>query len=179
MTLADLNPDTTYVFRIKARDIYGNPEYYESKFTTRDVFIRGDIAFQDLTVAPKEINHSENMTILFKITNRRSQERIIGFIIEHHPPAYLIIDEENMTLKYFQFAKSISVLPNQTITYEYVLRVPNYYPGVNSIIINYQGSQALAATFTVNEIDDDSSIGTGSQSNSLITRTNLEKYWRF
>ena len=34
MTLAGLKPNTTYVFRIKAKDIYDTPEIYESNFTT-------------------------------------------------------------------------------------------------------------------------------------------------
>ena len=174
ITLYNVKPSTTYLFRVTAKDINGNPEIYESNFTTREVYIRGDIAFRDLMVTPKEISSGENVSIQFFITNKRSQERNIGFIIEHHPPVYLIIDEESMTLKFFQFAESISLQPNQTILYVYFPLSSNYV-GVNTVIINYLGGQALAETFTVNEIMDVSSIETGSQSNSLVTRSNLEK----
>ncbi len=164
MTLTGLKPNTTYVFRVKAKDIYDFPEYYESNFTTApvyleiggrpfagfDIYVR-DIWFQDLSVTPEEINYGENVTIQFNITNKGSQEKNVGFIIEHHPPAYLIIHDENMTLPYFQYAKSISLQPNQKINYKYTLRTSNYYPGVNTIIINYLGSKVLAETFTVTQ----------------------------
>lgn len=35
MTLDDLKPNTIYMFRIKAKDIYDYPEYFESNFTTK------------------------------------------------------------------------------------------------------------------------------------------------
>lgn len=187
MTLTGLKPNTTYLFRIKAKDIYDYPENHESNFTTHpvpfwawgglasdSVFRRGNIVFQDLKVTPEEIDRGDNVTIQFKITNNGDQEENIGFILEHHPPAYLIKYDENVTLPYFQYAKSVLVPPNQTIIYKYTLRSSNYYHGVNSIIINYQGSQTIAETFTVNEIKDVSSIGSDSQSTSLTTRTYLE-----
>ena len=34
VTLWELKPNTTYLFRITAKDIDKNPEYYESNFTT-------------------------------------------------------------------------------------------------------------------------------------------------
>jgi len=114
-------------------------------------FRRSDIWFQNLTVTPSEVNHGDNITIQFRITNNRALEQNIGFIIEHHPPAYMIIDNENMSLKFFQYAKSVSVRPNQTVIYKYVLSSPNYYPGVNSIIINYLGGQIIGESFTVNQ----------------------------
>jgi len=117
----------------------------------QEFFRRSDILFQNLTVTPSEVNHGENITIQFKITNNHVLEQNIGFIIEHHPPAYRIIHNENMSLKYFQYAKSVLVRPNQTVIYKYVLSSPNYYPGVNSIIINYQGGQIIGEVFTVNQ----------------------------
>jgi len=117
------------------------------------------IIFQDLTITPEEINNGENVTILFKITSKENQESTVGFIIEHHPPPYQIIDEEKLTLKYFQIAKSISIPARRTISYEYILE--SNYTGVNTIEINYQGSPILINTFKViesNKTNNDSDL---------------------
>ena len=181
LVLKKLKPNTTYLVKIKSQDDKTGVDETKIEFTTESTpdsfFRRGDIVFQDLTVTPEEI--SGNVSIQFKITNNWNQEENIGFILEHYPPTYLIIHEENMTLKYFQYAKSVIVRPNQTIIYKYTLRSSNYYHGVNSIIINYQGRQTIPETFTVNDIKDVSSIavdsiGSDSQSTSLTTRTYLE-----
>ncbi|TFH13483.1 hypothetical protein E4H04_11880 [Candidatus Bathyarchaeota archaeon] len=106
------------------------------------------ILFQDLMISPYEIYQGKNTTIRFNITNKQENEATIGFIIEHHPPPYQIIDEENMTLKYLQYAKSVIVPARSTITYEYILS--SNYAGVNTIVINYQGGPKLTDTFKVN-----------------------------
>ena len=55
--------------------------------------------FDTLTMTPNHVSIDENVTLLFKITNNENRDELVGFIIEHHPPPYLIVDNENMTLK--------------------------------------------------------------------------------
>jgi hypothetical protein len=141
----------------KAEPVLGNePDDKVPKYLVNQGFFRrSDILFQNLTVTPSEVNHEENITIQFRITNNHALEHNIGFIIEHHPPAYRIIHNKNMSLKFFQYAKSVSVRPNQTVIYKYVLGSPNYHPGVNSITINYLGGQIIGEAFTVNQPVED------------------------
>ena len=108
---------------------------------------KNTIIFQDIRITPDEITQSNNTMIRFNITNKLENEATVGFIIEHHPPAYQIIDEENMTLKYLQYAKSVTIPAKMTITYEYVLS--SNYTGVNTVVINYQGGPELTDTFKV------------------------------
>ncbi len=108
---------------------------------------KNTIIFQDLRIAPDEIHKGKNITIRFNITNKQEKEAIVGFIIEHHPPPYQIIDQENMTLKYVQYAKSVTIPAKRTITYEYILN--SNYTGVNTVMINYQGGPKLTDTFLV------------------------------
>jgi len=108
---------------------------------------KNTIIFQDIRIPPDEITPRNNTMIRFNITNKLENEVTVGFIIEHHPPPYQIIDEENMTLKYLQYAKSVTIPAKRTITYEYVLS--SNYTGVNTVVINYQGDPELTDTFIV------------------------------
>lgn len=105
------------------------------------------IIFQDLRINPEEIHQGENTTIRFNITNKQEKDAMVGFIIEHHPPPYQTNDEENRTLKYLQYAKSVNIPSKTTITYEYILS--SNYNGVNTVEINYQGGSRLTDTFIV------------------------------
>ena len=109
-----------------------------------------DTVFQGLSIWPRTISQGENITMQFMITNKLDQENTVRFIIEHHPTAYQVIDNENMTKKYFQIAKSVSIQPDRTNIYTYVLG--SNYTGVNTIIISHQGRQILYQTFTVREL---------------------------
>lgn len=110
------------------------------------------ILFQDLRISPKEIRQGANTTIRFNITSKLEQETTVGFIIEHHPPPYQVIDEENMTLKYLQYAKSSAIPTKSTITYE--CNLSTRYTGVNTIVITYLGSPMLTDTFMVTRYTD-------------------------
>ena len=107
------------------------------------------IVFDVLTITPNHVSVDENVTLLFKITNNENRDELVGFIIEHHPPPYLIVDNENMTLKYYQYAKSTTIPAGKTITYVY--RLSSEYPGVNTIVVTHEGSPVLTGTFTVSE----------------------------
>jgi len=122
--------------------------------TLRFVFdSSNEIQFQGLIISPRKISQWENITIMFIITNKQAQNDTIGFIIEHHPPAYLIIDEGNTSLKYFQYAKSVSIEAGERFFYKYVLS--SKYTGVNTVVMNYLGHQVWAESFTVYEPEVD------------------------
>jgi hypothetical protein len=119
--------------------------------------------FQDLEITPKEPYLGENVTIRFKLNNTNIQGGTVGFIIEHHPPAYLM--DDNTSQRYPQIAKSVLVPQNQMISYKYELS--SNYTGVNVIVIYHEGSQVLAETFTVQE-PDVAFIGEGSISKVAV-----------
>lgn len=116
-----------------------------------------DIVYNSLTITPKKVMSGENVTILFTIINNQTRDAVAGFIIEHHPPPYTIIDEENMTLKYFQYAKSVSILSNQTLTYRFVLA--SNYTGVNTVVVSYLGGPELIDTFNVDAFRETNFMG--------------------
>jgi len=107
-------------------------------------------------------------TVMFTIYNNQETDDTIGFIIEHHPPAYPNIDEANTSLKYFQYAKSVSLKAGEHRAYDFTFSSNN--TGVNTIVVNYLGHQVLAETFTLQEPDvaDDSDLREPSYSMSMI-----------
>ena len=118
------------------------------------------IRFQLLMIYPNKINQGENVSITFIINNNQDVDAVVGFIIEHHPLANLIIDEADTSLKYFQYAKSVSMSENQWVYYKFDLS--SNYTGVNTVVVTQEGSQVLVETFMVNELRTPMFNGGGS-----------------
>ena len=114
------------------------------------------VQFENLVISPKGISKWEPLTVMFTITINQETDDTIGFIIEHHPPAYLIIDEANTSLKYFQYAKSVPLEAGEHLAYDFTFS--SKYTGVNTVVVNYLGHQVLAEPFTVHEPEIASSL---------------------
>ncbi len=100
------------------------------------------VQFENLVITPKESPNGNPLTVRFTISNNQETDDTIGFIIEHHPPAYLIIDEANTSLKYFQYAKSVPLKDGEHRAYHFTFS--SKYVGVNTVVVNYLGHQVLA-----------------------------------